>query len=212
MALLSSIFWFLLLLGLPPALLWRGLRGRKQGAARAPLAAALCLAALLPLGSLGVYIYIGQQQMPPPQLSQEDLLQQLEARLAAQPEDADLQHLAARHYLGLNQYRKAADAFARLQQLQPDNPDALAGRAEALSLLDADAHREAIKKLVGEALRLNPQHPDALWLDLLGAIRHGDLALFHTRLQQLRTLGQDDPVWRQRLEALRQLRDSSLKP
>ena len=209
MSLSQTILWAGILLILPPLLLWRGLRGSGRDAARAPLALALGLAALLPLGSFGLYLHLSGQSADTPPPSLQTMVQQIEARLVAQPDDAKLWQLAARHYLGLGEYRKAADAFARQETLQPGNPDALTGRAEALSLLDAESHAEEIRRLVDQALRLDPQHMDALWLSLLGAIRQGNFEVFHARLQQLRTLGKDDPVWQQRLEALRQLRNSA---
>lgn len=207
---MNSLFWTTLLLLLPPLLLWRGLRGRD--AARAPLALALGLAALLPLGSFGLYLQLSGQSADTPPASLETMLQQIESRIKAEPDNANLQQLAARHYLGLGEYQKAAEAFARQELLQPGNPDALAGRAEALSLLDAQKHQEEIQQLVDRALRLDPQHMDALWLSLLGAIRQGNFEVFHARLQQLNHLGQNDPVWQQRLATLRQLRDSAKNP
>lgn len=105
--------------------------------ARAPgraYALAGVIAVLLPLGATGVYLNLGhpdlpnrpfaereqerqqaQQRMP----AMQDAIDKLQARLEEDPQDVQGWALLGRSYMTLQQYTKAADAYARAVELDP---------------------------------------------------------------------------------------------
>lgn len=78
----------------------------------------LLLASCLGLGSIGLYAYIGNSALlTPPEKPIVDskyvaIIEQIEAHLAKNPEDAEGWQVVAPTYLSLNQPEKAFDAFA----------------------------------------------------------------------------------------------------
>jgi cytochrome c-type biogenesis protein CcmH len=118
-----------------------------EAARHRPLtAAAVALAALVPLAALLGYWQLGEPRAIDPVVSHPDdpqqlraLVDQLAAHLKQKPDDADGWALLGRALVSLAHYERAAQAFARALQLQPENHEllvdfikvlALAGRAE----------------------------------------------------------------------------------
>lgn len=67
----------------------------------------------------------------------EDMLRQLEAKLASNPQDADGWLLLGRSYTAMGRYARAADAFQQAYDLtKGDNVEAIIGLGEALVLVD----------------------------------------------------------------------------
>jgi len=121
--------------------------GTPEQARHRPLtAAAIVLAALLPLAALLGYWQIGEPRAIDPVVSHPDdpeqmraLIDRLAAHLKQKPDDAEGWTLLGRALVSLAHYERAAQAFARALQLQPENREllvdfikvlALAGRAE----------------------------------------------------------------------------------
>ena len=99
----------------------------------------------------------------------------LEARLKAEPDNAEGWMMLARSYLVLQDYPKAGAAYARLAQLVPDDPDVFADWADVVAATkgtvvgDADA-------LAQKALAIAPDHPKALALAGTAAYQRADYA------------------------------------
>ncbi len=106
----------------------------------------------------------------------------LEARLAANGEDADGWMLLGRSHLVTNQFAKAAEAYKRAYELTGGkNAEAMLGYAEALVMADETAMSGEAGRLFEAALQLEPQNPKALWYAGLLAIRNNDAATARDR-------------------------------
>ena len=122
----------------------------------------------------------------------DQMLAQLEAKLATNPEDVQGWLLLGRSYTALEQFARAVDAYQRAYDLSKgENIDAVIGLGEALALLDQSSLNGRAGKLFDEALRRAPNHPKALWYGSVAALQAGDLKLGRDRLQAL--LAQDPP-------------------
>ena len=109
--------------------------------ARAPVAAAIAVGLLLPLAAVLGYWQLGEPRaldaaatrVADPQ-EMEALINRLASRLEKSPEDANGWALLARSFASLGQHAKAARAFARAVQLQPDDKDLLVEFIKSLAL------------------------------------------------------------------------------
>ena len=115
----------------------------------------------------------------------EDMLDRLSARLADNPDDLDGWLLLGRSQITLRQFRAAEAAYARAHALQPDDPTVLTAYAEAMALARDSDLRGRPAELVEQALQLEPDHADALWLGAMAAIQAGHHPLALARLQRL---------------------------
>lgn len=116
----------------------------------------------------------------------EDMLRQLEAKLASNPQDADGWLLLGRSYTAMGRYARAADAFQQAYDLtKGDNVEAIIGLGEALVLVDEASLAGRAGQLFDTALKKAPTHPKALWYGSMAALQAGDLRTGRDRLQLL---------------------------
>ncbi len=121
------------------------------------------------------------------------MLSQLEAKLAANPQDVQGWLLLGRSYAALEKFPRAVEAYQKAYDLSKgENLDAVVGLGEALTLLDPASLGGRAGELFNEALRRAPNHPKALWYGSIAALQRGDLKLGRDRLQAL--LAQEPPA------------------
>ena len=136
--------------------------------------AALTVLALVPLLSLGIYLAIGNPQTADAPLAPrlegalEDLppaaiLARLEQRLRQAPDDATGWVLMARLRMTIEDFAKAADAWQRLLQLEPNNDEAMVGLAQALIEQDGGVVSADAVDLLDMALVQQPNNFAALF-------------------------------------------------
>lgn len=125
------------------------------------------------------------QSLPPV----EDMLSGLRARLKQEPDNAKGWQLLGRSYVAMQRYGEAESAYAKAFALQPDDPSLLVSYAEAMALANDSKLLGRPTELLQQALRIAPNHPDALWLGGLAALqaKQGGQAVGYWRslLQQL---------------------------
>jgi cytochrome c-type biogenesis protein CcmH len=122
----------------------------------------------------------------------DSMLEQLEAKLAANPEDVQGWLLLGRSYAALQRFAKAVDAYQHAYDLtKGENVEALVGLGEALALQDQNSLSGRAGQLFSAALDKAPNHPKALWYGSVAALQSGDLRLGRDRLQAL--LAQNPP-------------------
>ena len=153
-------------------------------------AAALGIA--VPVLAIGVYLAVGQPSNPNPQVVAHDeddaqiarMVDQLAAKVAANPNDPDGVLLLARTYREMGRYDEAAKMFAQLAKLKPD-ADAYSSYAEmaiaaANGQIDKDTHDALVKALtldrtepkarfylgLEQAEQGNAQNAIAIWREL----------------------------------------------
>lgn len=92
------------------------------------------------------------------------MIDSLDDRLRAHPDDADGWHTLARSYAALGHHAKAIEAFRTALRLRPDDSTWLAEYAFSAAVRDPNAASGEPARLVERALRLDPTNPKALAL------------------------------------------------
>ncbi len=132
----------------------------------------LILVMITPMALLLQQLYFDNQQAPaldPNQQSETpDLataIRQLEAKLANNPDDIQGQLLYAQSMVAMKQYDKAAKAYEKANQLQPDDAALLTEWAEAIAFRDnTGSFLGQPSNLLKQAIEINPKHQKAMWL------------------------------------------------
>ena len=86
------------------------------------------------------------------------MLAKLVIHLQQQPDDAKGWAILARSQGSLGRFTEANASYAKLLQLQPDNPDALADAADVLAMSQGQTLAGEPEKLLQRALKINPAH------------------------------------------------------
>lgn len=150
------------------------------------LAGILLLAAVVLYAGIG-YWRVAVDITPAGAASQDidQMVETLAARLVREPDDVPGWLMLGRSYVVLGQYDKAELAYGHaLQQGGFENPDALAGYAEAMTLKNRSM-TETAAMLIERALQLDPANAKALWYGGIAAQQRGDYSLAAQRYQTL---------------------------
>lgn len=105
----------------------------------------------------------------------------LEAQIAAHPEDAAAYQRLAAFYLGRHRAREAIAAYQEAIQRDPENPRLFVGIA--IAYLHRQAHAQA-KAMIDRALELDPGLANARKLDAYLAAKRKTLAEAHRGLSR----------------------------
>lgn len=108
---------------------------------------------------------VSQHQSPGQEAgSMEEMISQLEQRLATSPNDAQGWIMLGRSWTFVEQFQKAVTAYARANELsQGRDPDILVAYAESLVLADREHMGDAVRGLLHQALSIAPLHAKGLW-------------------------------------------------
>lgn len=102
------------------------------------------------------------------------LAEQLQQRLAVQPEDADSWVLLARTLVYLRHFTEAVDAYEMaIQHGANDDPRMLASYADVLAQVQGDLAGRPVE-LIMMALEIDPNHGQSLWLAGTAAFQQAD--------------------------------------
>ncbi|MBE8190154.1 MAG: c-type cytochrome biogenesis protein CcmI [Candidatus Thioglobus sp.] len=111
------------------------------------------------------------------QLSLEESAVKLQNYLAEQPENAAAWQILGLKYFELNQLEASLNAYEKAYQLSPKNPKLLVEYASSLAIKNNnDFHGRPIE-LVKQALMLEPDAPDALYMAGLYAVSEQEFKL-----------------------------------
>lgn len=92
-------------------------------------------------------------------------IRQLEAKLAQNPNDIQGQLLYAQSMVAMKQYEQAAAAYAKANELQPNDAAILTEWAEAIAFRNnTGSFLGQPESLLQQALAINPKHQKAMWL------------------------------------------------
>lgn len=148
------------------------------------LAALIALA--LPTAAIALYLIIGTPEgMDPAKVAGEQtigreqmaqMVEQLANKLDKEPDNAEGWFMLARSYTVLEDFPRAAQAYARLAKLVPDNPNILADWADTLAAANGSKLAGEPEALALKALAVAPDHPKALALAGSAARERGDFA------------------------------------
>ena len=148
------------------------------------------LLGMIPLVSAGLYLVLGTpaalrsevpataaalQDLSPEKVpSVEELIDQLEQKLAANPGNSEGWALAGATYMRLGRFAEAERAYQTLHQLVGDDPHVLTAWADAALMANNGAFSPQIRARLERALVLRPEHDNALWIAALEAESRSD--------------------------------------
>lgn len=170
--------------------------------------AAAVVALLVPIGSVLMYARYGDfnafdpmamkqtddaHAMAPEQI--EKMIESLKGRIEKDPDNPNHWGTLARTYYSMGRFPQAAEAYAKLVKLVPDNADILADYADTLAMAKGRQLAGEPMALVNKALKLDPTQWKALAMAGTEAFDRGDFKAateFWERL--LNTLPPEAPI------------------
>ncbi len=163
----------------------------------------IALPLLIPVASLLIYSWIGNPQFADTGMIKDSpapaaipdiqtLLDQLEEKIAKDPDNPKGWELAATTYMRIGNYAKAEKAYQELNRIVVGNPDLLTAWADA-SILHAGSYTTQAREQIEKALSIDPFHTTALWLAGLGAQSIGNHAEAIQYFNRLKPLLKDEP-------------------
>ncbi len=169
------------------------------------LSALLVLTAVLVAVSIPVYLHLGTPEMasgeaptdaPGDHPSPEQMVDELNKRIAAAPNDPEPRMWLARVHMAAKSYGKAVDEFEAVLKLAGDVPGVLVQYADALAMLNGGRLSGRPAELVQRALAVEPANPTALWLAGLAAEEAGkqDEALGYLQRARVAAVAAEQPV------------------
>lgn len=142
---------------------------------------ALILALLIPLGSAASYWWLGTPSAIDPQASRrasqeqiQQMVEQLAAKLQANPDNPQGWAMLGRSYKVLGRYTDAAKAYANAGPLVESNADMLVEYADVLALSQDSNLQGLPAELLAKALTLDAKHPMALLMAGVSAYQRED--------------------------------------
>ncbi|MDG2088047.1 MAG: c-type cytochrome biogenesis protein CcmI [Arenicellaceae bacterium] len=156
------------------------------------------IAALVPILALSLYLTLGSLEglqldtTAPEQVTQSDqgidsLLQDLEDKLANNPDDAEGWALLGRSYMSMQQFAQAHKAYSNLRRILGDQPTVLLQLADAEVMLNGGAFTENTKQYISVAYAAEPDNIQALWMAAMLDTQEGDLASAISKWEKLDT-------------------------
>lgn len=157
---------------------------------------AVVLAVLLPLGSVLLYLKIGNTKALLPQeqhavadgfgvIRSEAALQELEKKMEKLPENPDGWLLLARSYSELKRFPDAVRAYQQLVKLVPNEAQIWTDYADAYAMSNDQTLKGEPTKFLNKALELDPNNTTALALAGSAAMERGDYVAAVTHWQKL---------------------------
>ncbi|WP_051301715.1 c-type cytochrome biogenesis protein CcmI [Sedimenticola selenatireducens] len=174
------------------------------------------VAVFVPVLTLGLYSYLGTQDMVEPRNpalaealasggelpSVEQMIGALVERLKQNPDDAQGWYLLGRTNMALKDFATAATAFEKVQQLVGDEPSVLLAWADALAMSEEGNMLGKPAELIRKAVELVPEDTTALWLAGMVEEQAENYALAISYWERLAPQLQDDPQASMRIATL----------
>ena len=130
------------------------------------------------------------------------LMNDLRDRLSENPDDARGWTIFARSSMALENYADAIRGYERVNSLEPNNPEILVQYADALAMLSGGVLQGKPDALLKQALKLNPDQPQGLWLGGMAAQRRGEYQVALDLWARLMPQLDEDPETRAQLIGL----------
>jgi cytochrome c-type biogenesis protein CcmH len=185
----------------------------------------IAMAIMLPLIALGWYFVTGRPELPARPFAERSasdenmqnaarLLDELEQRLQAKPEDLQGWVLLGRTALRVGRFDQAINALSRAIVLAPDRADLLASYAEALILKDQGKITPRALEVLNSALQREPDEPAANYYRGIYDLQIGNPKAALERWLTLEARAPQDAPWLEALQAeiARVAQDSGIDP
>lgn len=156
--------------------------------------AAIVVGTVMPLAAFAIYFLATSWSWDPARHGQtaaaagdlQQMVAQLQARLANQPDDIEGWKFLGRSAAVMGDYVLARDAFQHAnEKTQGKDPEALVGFAESLVMNDEREIDGRAGAMFEQALSMDPDNARALWYGGIVAYRRGDLPLAQQRWVEL---------------------------
>ena len=142
-----------------------------------------------------------------PQMSMQDAIKQLEARLEKDPDNVDGQMLYARSQISLKNYAKAVTAYRKSNELAPNEPVILTELAEAIALTNNNrSFLGEPEGLLAKAVELDPTNQKALWLLGMTFYEHQNFKKTNELWTKLYAMMSDEAAKKQLVQQLNDIR------
>ncbi|MGE5491454.1 MAG: c-type cytochrome biogenesis protein CcmI, partial [Actinomycetota bacterium] len=148
--------------------------------------AAMALLVLVPVLSVVGYTILGNPRALEPALTAprtevtpqqiEGMVAKLADRLKANPDDMQGWIMLGRSYKAMGRYAEAAEAYGKAEKIVVQDPGLATDYAEALAMSNQNRMLGKPKELIDQALKLDPEHPQALLLAGVAAMQTGKRA------------------------------------
>lgn len=185
------------------------------GTSRFGRLAAICLVGLTPLLAGAVYLGLGRPDMPSAPFSgrraalangpdmaagthpeMRDRIAELEARLAAAPDDVEGQALLARSYASVGDYGRAREAYAAANRLAGGADRQLAGEfAEVMVVANGGDVPPESRAIFARINAEDPNDPQSSYYLALAKAQSGDVPGAVAALTRLRAASPPDAPW-----------------
>jgi cytochrome c-type biogenesis protein CcmH len=119
------------------------------------------------------------------------MVENLARKVRERPDDAQGWALLGRSMSALGRFDEAADAYAHLLKLTPNDPQVMADYADTLAMVQGRTLKGRPYELARQALAIEPTHPKALAIAGTAALDEGD---FPTSLRYWQTLADSLPA------------------
>ncbi|HYD62706.1 MAG TPA: c-type cytochrome biogenesis protein CcmI [Noviherbaspirillum sp.] len=163
--------------------------------------AAAAVGVAVPVLSISVYLLIGSPEAMDPtqqvaaahqQNSHEVTAEQIEgmvaslaARLQNEPDNVEGLHMLARSYNAIGRYVQAAEAYARVVKLVPNDANLLADYADTLAMALNRSLQGEPERIAAQAVKIDPKNIKALALWGSAAFERKDYAAAAERWQKI---------------------------
>jgi cytochrome c-type biogenesis protein CcmH len=152
-----------------------------------PWITAAIVAVALPVCAFGLYFARGTPSAADPRLVANGgmpmdpqqvvaMVEKLAQKVRERPDDVQGWSLLARSMATLGRFKEAADAYAHLASIAPNDPSVLADYADSLAMAQGKVLAGKPYELAREALAIDPNHPKALALAASAAMEANDNA------------------------------------
>lgn len=156
-------------------------------ATRRPWGVAAFFAVLIPIVTVGFYLWVGTPAVVDPKVLAaagakpgdhqiEEMVLVLEKKMQERPDDVEGWMLLARSYAATGKMEKALSAYAHLAKIAPGDASILADYADALALSRGRNLAGEPMQIVMRALEADPRHPKALALAGTAKLNSGEFA------------------------------------
>jgi cytochrome c-type biogenesis protein CcmH len=169
---------------------------------------AAVIALLLPLGSAGMYWWLGSPAAIDPVAAQKvnddkvaQMVDTLAAKLNANPDNPKGWAMLARSYKVMGRFKDAEQAFLKAGDLVNTEPDLLVDYADLLAVGANNNIEGKPLELVNKALALNPLHPMGLMMSGVAAYRRSDFKAAVAQWEKLLTVLEPDSPDAKQVEA-----------
>ena len=176
---------------------------------------ALVLSIFVPAMALLIYLSVGtpgalvETTEDITQPSMQQLLSNLEQRLADNPGDQEGWLVLAQTNMMLQNFDKAVVAMEKLYQLAGDSPDVMARYADTLTMANDGRFTAKAIELIEKTLKLDPAHVHGLWLAGVQAFQAENFNLAVSLFQKARANITDPENLAQIDELIRTAKDKS---